>query len=135
MSKRENWIWMPHPAHFICSFNCHFILSTYVGKYIVSTVGEYLPEEGVREILAKSRGIELKGIGDERKSDFMEKIGYEEIGHNRKYETMVFKAKKSKHLCCPWTINVHQEVDMKGYNDADSAYIGHLHLCQEWSRS
>lgn len=132
--KKENWVWMPHPAHLIVARDCKFFLSTYVGGYIVSTVGEYFPDEGVREIFANSRGITLKGMGDERRADYMEKIGYEEIGLDRKYETMVFKATHSKHGCCPWVIESGMELDMLGYNDPTEAAAGHMKLCRKWSK-
>lgn len=130
--KRESWIWMPHPGHLIVSRDCRFHLNTYVGGYIVSTVGEWLPDSEVRDILAKSRGIVLKGIGDERRYDFMKKIGFEEIGLDRKYETMVFKAKRIDSECCPWGQSGH-ELDLCGYNEPEDATKGHMKLCKKWS--
>ena len=123
---------MPHPGHFICSQDCQFFLNTYVGSYIVSTVGEYFPDDGVREINAECRGIVLKGRGDERRADYMEKIGYKEIGCGRKYETFVFKAGKSKHKCCPYEAISFLEIDSNGYNDPGDAYIGHYAMCKKW---
>ena len=132
--KKDRWIWMPHAGHFALSDKCQFHLNTYVGKYIVSTVGEYLPDFEIREMLAKCRGIKLEGKGDEREKDWMKKIGFEKIGADKLYETMVFKAKKSKYLCCPYRIIVSKNVDCRGYNSADEAYKGHLKLCNEWSK-
>ena len=63
----------------------------------------------------------------------MEKIGYEELGYKRLYETMVFKAKKSDHKCCPYTASDWMEEDMVGYNTAEDAYKGHLKMCRKWS--
>ena len=104
--KKDKWIWMPHAGHFCCSKWCQFKLNTYVGKYIVSTVGEYYyTEEDLREV----------GLG-------------------RKYETMVFYAKKSEHKCCPYSIKTYNEIDMLGYNTAEDAYKGHLKLCNKWSK-
>ena len=74
--KKENWIWMPHAGHFICGNRCRFKLNTYVGKYIVSTVGE-MPHD---EISKKYNSNNTP---------------FQEIGCNRMYETMVFKARKS----------------------------------------
>lgn len=106
--KKENWVWMPHAGHFICGDRCQFKLNTYVGKYIVSTVGEMpnllKPEE------------------------------FQEIGADRKYETMVFKAKKSKFKCCPYKISSGNNIDFAGYNKPEDAYNGHLILCQKWSK-
>lgn len=136
---KDRWVWMPHPAHFICAFDCRFHLATYVGKYIVSTVGELFPDAGVREINASLAGIELQGKGDERKRDYIKRIGYETIGHDRKYETMVFKAAKRfakgpDHDCCLWEIKSGENIDMLGYNTPAEAYAGHMRLCKKWSK-
>lgn len=112
MSKKENWIWMPHAGHFIGGSSCRFHLNTYVGGYIVSTVGEYDPKQ--------------QGWGK-----------FQQLGIGRLYETMVFKANKEKESdaqCCPYTINVSEEVDFDGYNDPVSAYKGHLKLCRKWAK-
>lgn len=135
MISAADWIWMPHPAHFICARDCRFFLATRVGPYVVSTVGEMIPDAPVREIYAQSRGIDLVGRGDERLADYMRKIGYEEIGCGRKYETLVFRAKAAdeKNSCCPWRIDVSSELDGRGYNEPHDAYQGHLELCRKWS--
>lgn len=130
---KANWVWMPHPAHFIGAKNCQFRIATYVGKFIVSTVGELLWDSTVREILAQGKGITLEGKGDDRKADYMKKVGYEQIGMNRLYETMVFRAVKSGHKCCPWEIDVEHEVDFEGYNDPGEAFEGHMRMCEKWA--
>jgi hypothetical protein len=132
--RKEDWVWMPHPGHFICARDCRFHLNTYVGGYIVSTLGEYLPDESVREIIAESRGIKLKGLGDYRRADFLKKHGYEKIGADRLYETMVFKAKKSKVKCCPYEMASGSDVDFEGYNTATDAFKGHIEMCKKWAR-
>jgi len=133
--KKENWVWMPHPGHFICSADCRFVLNTYVGGYIVSTVGEYFPDSAVREIFADSRGVKLKGKGDERSNDYMKKIGYEKIGCDRLYETMVFRSEKAKpRLCCPYRVaDFSNNLDFESYNESGEAYRGHLELCKKWA--
>lgn len=132
--KKEKWNWMPHAGHFICGNNCRFHLFTYVGKYVVSTVGELVPDETIREIDARAEGITLEGRGDARLADWLKKCGFEEIGLNRLYETMVFKAKKSTNKCCPWEMADSSGVDFKGYNDADAATKGHYKMCLKWSK-
>ena len=132
--KKDKWIWMPHAAHFILGNYCRFHLATYVGGYVVSTVGELFPDEPVREIYAKSRGVTLEGAGDERDAYYLEKIGFEDIGFKRKYETMVFKAKPSRHKCCPFASVDGNDLDVEGYNDAGDAYEGHLRMCKKWAR-
>ena len=104
MTKNE-WIWMPHPGHFFMSDRCAFHLTTYVGKYIVSTVGE------------------LRG-----------ELEFTEIGCDRLYETKVFEAKESKNECCPYRIIVEKDVDFRGYNKDADARKGHLELCEKWKR-
>jgi hypothetical protein len=119
---KEKWVWMPHPGHFICAYRCQFHLNTYVGKYIVSTVGEmpYLNEE--------MKAITMKFRPNANKT-------FEEIGSERLYETMVFKARKdSKNKCCPYDAIVSEEVDFAGYNTAEEAYKGHMKLCAKWSK-
>lgn len=133
--RKEEWVWMPHAGHLIVGRDCRFHLNTCVGKYIVSTVGEYLPDEPVRQIFADVRNITLEGKGDERLNDYMKKIGFMEVGLNRLYETMVFPAKDKldKNLCCPCRVSDWAELDMQGYNDATEAYKGHLEMCEKWS--
>jgi hypothetical protein len=133
MAKRDEWIWMPHAAHLVVANRCLFHLATCVGNYIVSTVGEYLPDETAREIHCQSLGIVLNGKGDERRADFLEKVGYVEVGLGRKYETMVFPAKKSDEQCCPYEAASWNELDLRGYNDPGEAYQGHLEICQRYS--
>jgi hypothetical protein len=134
---KKDWVWMPHAGHFICSKDCEFKLNTYVNGYIVSTVGEMWPERAVREIHAQVHNPEWLSQnrhlrGDDFDSAYMKKFGYEEIGYGRKYETMVFKAKKSKHKCCPYEMVSGSEIDSDGYNKPEDAYAGHLKLCNKY---
>jgi len=136
----KKWIWMPHPAHFICARDCEFFLSTYVGKYIVSTVGELWLSRSSREIHAdvydKKWLVENRHLlGDAFDSAYMKRFGFDDIGCDRKYETMVFKAVKAevKNSCCPYRIDVRKEVDFLGYNDPNLARQGHMKLCNKWS--
>lgn len=130
----SDWIWMGHPGHFICARDCKFHLNTKVGDYIVSTVGELIHDAPVREILASTRGIVLEGKGDDRLADYMQKVGYGDIGYDRKYETMVFRALKGKTECCPFVADyTGGELDALGYNDAGRAYAGHMELCRKWA--
>jgi hypothetical protein len=137
--EKSNWIWMPHAGHLCVGAQCQFHLNTYVGKYIVSTVGEYWPDREVREIHASvydnewfRKNVSLKG--DFFDSAYMKKFGFEDLGFGRKYETMVFKAHKGKLKYCPYEQNSGEEVDMEGYNDAGDAYEGHKKMCNKWSK-
>jgi hypothetical protein len=123
-------IWMPHAGHFICGSQCRFRLNTYVNGYIVSTVGEYVPDSAVRAILRASRGRKTDLRGDAEEADF----GFEDIGVDRKYETMVFKGHKSKHTCCPYEMVSGENIDFAGYNDPGEAYKGHMKMIRKWSK-
>ena len=137
----NKWVWMPHAAHFICAKDCQFHLATYVGGgFLVSTVGELWPERAVREIHASvhdadwfAKNRQLKG--DAFDDAYMKRFGFQEIGLARKYETLVFKAKRApeKRSCCPWRVGDLSEIDGQSYNEPDEAYRGHLDLCKKWS--
>ena len=103
----SDWVWMPHAAHFCAASRCQYHLATWVGAYVVSTVGE-LPGEP----------------GDP----------WQEIGAHRTYETMVFRARPSGLVCCPAEMASPQEVDFMGYDNADDATQGHMHMCRKWSQ-
>lgn len=138
----SNWKWFGHAGHFICGHQCRFHLATKVGKYLVSTVGELWPERGSREIHAKvhdpqwlAENIHLKG--DIFDHAYMSRFGFEEVGCDRKYETMVFlagKPCKSKSCGCGLPVISGSELDFQGYNNAGDATRGHLKLCQKWSK-
>lgn len=109
MTRNNDWVWLPHPAHFICADRCRFRLATKVADWIISTVGEYYPDED----------------GE-----------MQDIGADRKYETMVFLAKRNRpdSRCCPWIVADHQELQLEEYNDPKAAYDGHMRICAEWDR-
>lgn len=140
MSKKipaSEWVWLGHPAHFIGGFDCRFHMATKIGNYIVSTVGEYLPEHEIREMNAQLKGVKLTGFGRDRIDNYLVKIGFEELGIGRKYETKVFNAQKSKSVksCCPWVIADGNELESGGYNEAADAIKGHMRMCEmvsEW---
>jgi hypothetical protein len=132
--KKEDWVWMPHPGHFICARDCKFFLHTYVGKYVVSTVGELLPDLSTCESYARMEGIKLDGTDvNQRKSDFIDKHGFVTVGHKRTYETMVFLAEEHPGECCPWRASSGNNVDFKGYNDPAEAAKGHMELCLKYA--
>jgi len=106
--EKSRWTWMPHAGHYIRGGECRFRLCTCVGRYIVSTVGELPSRADARE--------------------------FEPVGCGRLYETMVFRAVKSKNGCCPYEMETPSEVDFRGYNDPRKARIGHMELCRKWAR-
>jgi hypothetical protein len=130
MSK-ENWIYMPHAGHFIVGHLCRFRLNTYVNGFIVSTVGEYVPDSQVRKIFRKTRGRETALRGDAEETEF----GFEKIGCDRLYETMVFRGRKSKNKCCPYEVSGFSELDFAGYNKPEDAYKGHIKMCLKFDKT
>ena len=137
-APRETWEWFGNHGHFILGRDCRFHLATLVGPWWVSTVGELLSDLTSREIIASSRGIELEGRGDERRADYMRKIGWEEIGAGRTYETMVFAAGEERCAAegcgCGMPIPADwSDLDSDGYNDAGSATRGHYAMCEKWA--
>lgn len=136
MIPTDQWRWFGNAGHFICAQWCRFHLCTQVGDYLVSTVGEHVPDEGVREIVAQSRGVDLTGRGDARLHDFMQKVGFCEIGYGRTYETMVFRAGApcaAPGCGCGLPAIDGEEQDMRGYTDAGAATAGHMALCMAWA--
>lgn len=132
----RNWRWFGSAAHLIVSRDCRFHMATLVGKYLVSTVGEWLPDSSTWHIYAESKGITLAGRGDERTADFLRRVGYVEIGCDRKYETMVFKAGPpcvAKGCKCGLPSIDGSALDFSGYNDAGAATQGHYRLCRKFA--
>ena len=141
---KSEWIWMGHAGHLCVASRCRFHLNTYVNGYIVSTVGEYWPGEIVARITLQSqldhpnpfrdintdlikKILDLKG--DYFEEVYLSSLGYEEIGLGRTFETMVFKAMKGKHACCPYETDGDISY-MDGNNDAGSATEGHFKACE-----
>ena len=134
----ERWEWFGSPAHFICSLDCRFHMATLVGPWVVSTVGEYLPDSGSWDIYARSAGVTLDGRGDDRRGQFLREVGWVEIGAGRKYETYVFRATgercKAPDCGCGLPEWTGSEIDSEGYNERGDAQRGHVAMCEKWSR-
>lgn len=132
----SEWKWFGNAAHFICARNCRFHIATQVGEFIVSTVGELLFDESSRESTATIRGVTLEGRGDARLADYMRKIGYEDIGCDRKFETMAFPAGGPcvDPYCgeggCGLPPIAGSEIAFDAYNDRKAATEGHMAICR-----
>lgn len=136
---RQEWEWFGTPGHLIVAQDCRFHLATIVGSHLVSTVGEWLPDESSREIMAKSRGHVLAGRGDARRADFLSKVGWIEIGSGRLYETMVFPVGDDRCTvadcdCGMPKVTDFGELDSDGYNLRGDATRGHYAMCERWAR-
>lgn len=103
----------------------------------MSTVGQYVPPEAVREIVAEARNYDLKNLrGEAREARWLELHGFEEIGFERTYETMVFGAGPpcvSASCGCGMPAIDGCEIDMAGYNNAGDATRGRLALCHAYA--
>lgn len=146
MPSRSKWKWFGHVGHLCVGRDCEFHLCTQVGKYLVSTLGDYWPERPVREIHAQihdpkwfEENRHLRG--DSFDVAYMQRFGYQAIGagENSLYETLVFHAG-------PPCSDVHcgscglprpvdwSEVDGRRYKTAAEATKGHYDLCEKWSK-
>jgi hypothetical protein len=135
---RDEWQWFGSAGHLIVGQDCRFHLCTLVGGWLVSTVGEWLPDSASWHIYAETRGVTLEGRGDERRADFLNKVGYMEIGYGRKYETMVFRASVERCTaedcdCGAPLVQKWNELDAAGYNLRGDAQRGHQAMCEKWS--
>ena len=116
---KQDWLWMPHPLHFILGYRCMFRLGTYVNGYIISTVGEL-----VDSFTDYDNGV-FQSIGSR----------YPEPDY---YETMIFEARDRENdpdwNCCPYAINVEKEIDCRRYKTATEAAKGHYEWCERIDR-
>ena len=121
----EVWKWFGNAGHFICGQWCRFHLCTLVGSYLVSTVGEYVhPRHGQGSEKTESEWLKANWPG-------------EDIGYNRKYETLVFWAGKpcrAEGCGCGLPSITGHELDGRGYNSRKVATMGHLALCRKWAK-
>ena len=139
---RDQWEWFGNAGHFICSRWCRFHMTTKVGGYLVSTVGELWFERASRERHAKIYDPEWLAANGHRKGDdfdraYMQRFGFEDIGCDRKYETMVFEAGapcKAKGCGCGLPVISGSELGCGVYNDAGAATKGHMALCDKYAR-
>ena len=118
-----SWTWYGNAGHFICGRWCRFHLTTKVGLWLVSTVGEYVHPRHSRSERAEAEWLTTNFPG-------------EDIGYERKYETMVFLAGApcaAKGCGCGLPQISGQELDMRGYMTGGDARAGHMELCNAWS--
>ena len=119
---KTDWKWFGNAGHLCVSQWCRFHLATQIGPWFVSTVGEYVhPRHGKGSDQAESEWLKNNGPG-------------EDIGCDRKYETMVFKAGKPCECGCGMPVpKDFTELDSNGYNDAASATKGHMAMCDKYA--
>lgn len=106
----SKWKWYGHAAHFIAADNCLFHMTTVIGDYIISTIGDYYPK-------------------NERSSNPTQ------IGLDRLYETYVFidtKRRCSEKCKCPLADG--GEIDALHANDRVTANANHTKLCRKYAK-
>lgn len=104
----DQWVWYGRPAHFISARWCNFRLATLVGKYIVSSVGDYRKDEyfAVQSV----------------------------IGHERYYETMVFTAGGVCDCGCgERRIDPASEIEMLPAQTDAECHANHMALCRKYA--
>jgi hypothetical protein len=118
----KDWKWFGSAGHYICGRWCRFHMCTLVGKYLISTVGEYVhPRHGQG---SESREAEW----------LLKNWPGEDIGYKRKYETMVFPTGelcKVKDCQCGMPTIYGNNIDTVGYNGRKDAVEGHYTLCHK----
>lgn len=131
---------MGHAGHLCVGDECQFHMATYVGGYVVSTVGEWWPSRASREIHAKIYDpawfTEHNGKkGDAFDCEYRKRFGFMEIGCDSHYETMVFKAKRNaKDGCCPWIMLSGHDEDAQRSDSPAEAMATHMMMCAKWSK-
>lgn len=105
-TKKEKWKWYGYAGHLCIGRSCAYHLQTRIGKFLISTVGDYRPH------------------GDP-----------EAIGSNPNYyfETMVFPCKGELKSGDP-NILSWQSIDGERYAESIDAERGHHRYCKKYAR-
>lgn len=109
MSERSKWKWYGYAGHFIGGKSCAYHLSTRVGHFLVSTVGDYYP---------RSKNGERETFGSSPDSWF---------------ETFVFKCLGEDKNGDPIIASL-SEVDSERYVKSIDAERGHYAYCKKYAR-
>ena len=124
MVDEREWRWFGNAAHFICGRWCRFHMATQVGPWLVSTVGEYVhPRHSGGSEATEEKWLEKHWPG-------------ENIGCDRKYETMVFRAGDpcaADECRCGIPTIASEELAMYPANIAGDATRNHMQACREWA--
>jgi hypothetical protein len=111
--KKAHWKWFGHAGHLCVSNYCKFHLCTQVGKYLISSVGDYRPHDNKRETIG--------------------------AGPDAFYETYVFKVLKGTKCTDPECGCKMPEVDLSEIEGVRSATAGeamklHAKMCLKYAR-
>ena len=111
MIPQAKWQWFGSPGHFIGAWNCHYHLCTLVGKWLISTVGEYYP------LKSKQPGT----LGCDK----------------RLYETMVFRAgRRCQNMGCNCAMPFigPKVLDMMAATVRGNTAKNHMAMCMKWAK-
>lgn len=104
----DGWVWCGYAGHFVGARNCRFHMHTRVGKYRISTVGDYHPPH--------------------KPGDEMETIG---AGPDSFFETFVFEV-EGMGTHGEGEITGWGEIDGERYATAEAACRGHMAYCWKY---
>lgn len=113
----DRWQWFGMAGHLIVANYCQHHLCTRVGRYLISTVGNYYPD-------GKPNGL---------------KTGRDMVGCDRYFETFVFDLGKKPGQCdCGCGLPTPQggmsDIDALPANDEPTADKNHIKLCRKYAR-
>ncbi len=115
----SEWQWFGFSAHFCCGEWCRFHMATRIGDLLVSTVGKYVHPRNS----GASENSEREWLAGNPEG--------EDIGYDRKYETMMFRVDGECACGCGQpTIDGH-ELEARGANDSKLARENHMMVCRK----
>lgn len=105
MIAEKDWVWQGHPGHFCCSDQCAFFMATRVGNILISTIGEWFPEDDKMKPLKFNTGD--------------------------MYETEVLRCidGDAEPDYCAIVQSPIEYVHHEGYKTARAAHEGHMRIC------
>lgn len=104
MIPKDEWHWTGYQGHLIST--CRFFLTTRVGNYRISTVGDYRDRHGKRET----------------------------IGIDRYFETMVFELADDG-TPEGEVKDFGSSADYEAYQESRDAEVGHHAMCEKFAKS
>lgn len=116
------WQWFGNVAHFCCGRWCRFHLTTRVGKWLVSTVGEMVHPRDA-------------GLTSASENEFLQRepLGRTVAGESH-FETLVFLITDVCDCGCRLPHQNGNSVDSDRYDTRADATKGHMAMCRKWAR-
>jgi len=103
----SEWKWSGRAGHFICSDRCRYHLTTIVGDYIISTVGDL---------------------------HYTHREDTVTVGYNSFYETMVFETGELSECGC--YTHGSGEIEVRSYGKVKCSELdqGHFNMCIKYAK-